>query len=472
MIKAVNNKTRVLLLRPKSDIIEKAAHPRACRPPYILKYTQALLNQQPKLFDVKLIDCYTRHLSTGDVLHLIDDFQPHMLCINELNIDQLISEEIISTFDQGNRPVIVLCGQAVSANETRMPEEILQNIIILKGEAEEALASLAEDLHQHADFNTLKDKYEKPTKYMVKNPDQLPTPPYTLKDLSKYEFCYPIRHNQSLRWGHVLSARGCPYACNFCSPVMRESYGNTMRLRSAENIVDEIEYQKNLGVNIFSFDDDDFTANRHHTQTVCQELIKRKINLPFIVHARVDEVDRELLKLMKKAGCVLLRFGIESASEDILYKIHKGNPKKWINMAKTAFKIAHELNIGTVGLFFVGAPGEEERDVEASISLAKELNPDILQVSFFTPYPGSAIYEQVKERLNREDVNRLYHYSAPIMNFSKIATDELITLQKRFYREFIFRPAFLFNHMKNFFMFYAHNLRITKSLLSATLKTH
>ena len=459
-----NNKTRILLLRPKSDVIKESGHPRAIRPPYILKYIEALLKQDGG-FDINFQDCLIHNMSFEDLITGVCNFKPHIICIYKMSFDRYFIDKFIARVRSELNPLFVLLGQGILDGNVDGVTSEERNVISMKGEAEESFFALAKDVQKGENYPELAGKYNVSSFCYVDNPSRLPFPRYTKEEYKRYSFLYPLKCNRILRWGHILSSRGCPYGCIFCSPVMRESYGKKVRLRNAKEIVEEVIYQKNSGVNIFSFDDDDFTASREHVLFVCEELIDRKVDLPWIVHARVDEVDKEMLRLMKKAGCILMRFGVESASERVLLGLNKGNPREWISKSRQAFRDAKEVGLGTAALFFVGSPGERKEDIESSISFAKELDSDTIQVSFFTPYPGSSIYEKLKDSLKPSKIDKMYHYSSPVINLSEIDTISLIKLQKRFYKEFILRFSFLLRHLKRFFLFYLLNMRLTFALL-------
>ena len=132
---------------------------------------------------------------------------------------------------------------------------------------------------------------------------------------------------------------------------------------------------------------------------------ERHLKIKWIAHARVDNITPSLLKLMKEAGCILLRFGIESGSRRIIDILKKRDSDiDWIETSRAVFKNSREEGISTAALFIIGSPSESQSEIESSLKLAKELEPDFIQVHFFTPYVGSAAYEQYKSRIEGESL--------------------------------------------------------------------
>jgi radical SAM superfamily enzyme YgiQ (UPF0313 family) len=267
------------------------------------------------------------------------------------------------------------------------------------------------------------------------------------------------------KWGFVLSSRGCPYGCYFCSPIMRKTYGTKVRVRTAQNIVDEIEHLMGLGINVISFEDDDLTVKKEHVLSLCQEIKSRKLKISWISHARVDELDGPLLKEMREAGCVLLRIGVEAGSERVLQLFRK-NPRgrDWKQTCQTVFSDARRVGIATNALVIIGSPGETREEIEATINFTVDLDPDIIQVHFFTLYPGSPAYEEYKDRVPENEIPKMHHYNLPLINLSSLSQEELWKLRGLFYKKFFFRPSFIFKHIYHYAPFYLLNPKVFRQL--------
>ena len=188
----------------------------------------------------------------------------------------------------------------------------------------------------------------------------------------------------------MISAKGCPYKCIFCyKHIDKVSY------RSPESIADEIEHIKDLGIREIFFVDDTFYVNSSIAMKICDEIIKRKIDMPWGARARVNNISVEMLEKFKKAGCRRLHIGVESGNDRILQNLNK---KITVDMAKKAFSLCRKHRIDTLAYFIIGNPGEGQKEVEDTIRLAKELKPSYAQFSRMTPFPATKLYEMALER--------------------------------------------------------------------------
>lgn len=450
----LNNYTRILLVRVSSPVIKDIGFPRAYRPHFTLKYMEALLKEENYL--VGFIDSLISPHATDGLAESSLKFDPQVIIAAVTTVDSEYFLEYARLLKEKNNNLVII---AIGQDATWRPEKYryLGSPVdmVLPGEPEAELLKILKALN--------KGGYPKnrqiETPLLVEDLDALPFPKYSRGELRKYSFLYPLRMKKALRWGHILSSRGCPYKCIFCSQVIRESYGEKVRLRTPGNVVDEIEQLINSGANIIAFDDDNFTTSKAHVSSICDEILSRGIRIKWIAHARVDNLNFELLEKMKNAGCTLLRFGIESGSERILKILNKtDDADNWVRKSKEVFKIAKKLGIDTVALFIIGNPSESREEIGESIALAKDLDPDILQVSFFTPYPGSEAFDKFGSFVKTMEKNlSMYHYFSCGNYTSNLNQKELSLMHRNFYKDFIFRPDFLIRHFLKYKFFYLYN---------------
>ena len=303
-------------------------------------------------------------------------------------------------------------------------------------------------------------------RFSVEEPDRLPFPTYTQEELNAYRSIFPVRVPKRVVWGYLIATRGCPHSCMFCSEVMRVSTGKRLRNRSAASVADEMEHLARQGVNICSFQDDSFSASRRFVQSLCEELIARKSKMPWMARVRVDELSYALLDLMKKAGCVMLGLGVESGSERIIEIIKKQQGSKpWLELCRQAFGWTRALGIGTNAYYVLGNPTETREEIEQTIRFALELNSDSIQVHFYTPYPGSAAWEEYRDQLAECDPAAMFHYAKPSFSLAAVSPEELVTIRSQFYRRYLFRPGFALGHFMRYWAFYLHNPDILWRLL-------
>jgi radical SAM superfamily enzyme YgiQ (UPF0313 family) len=187
--------------------------------------------------------------------------------------------------------------------------------------------------------------------------------------------------------------------------------------------------------------------------------------MPWMARVRVDELDYELLTLMKRAGCAVLGIGVESGSQRIIDDMGKtGKPKPWAELCRQVFQWTRQLGIGTNAYYVIGNPSETRAEIESTIRLALELNSDSIQVHFYTPYPGSQAWARYQDRLAGLNPAELFHYARPQISLAEVSIEELEELRSQFYRRYIFRPRFLVGHFWHYGGFYLRNPDIFFSL--------
>ncbi|HEY5555530.1 B12-binding domain-containing radical SAM protein [Acetobacterium sp.] len=266
---------------------------------------------------------------------------------------------------------------------------------VIRGEGEEAIAGLVKALKGQGSFEevdglcyrgaenvVIKDKA------VILDADSLQTPDYGSFPAEEY-----IKHNEYLRGIRGISmliSRGCPYDCTFCA--VHEVMGRKWRVKSPELLVNDIiELKEKYQLEGIWFKDSIFNINKKWIEEFCNLLIEKNVNISWQINTRVDLVDEEQIKLMKKAGLTQIDFGVESGSNRILERLHK-NIK--VDEIREKIKIAHKY-VKVFGFFMIGIPGETEKDVLKTFELAKELNLDTSAWSIYSPLPGSLLYNEL-----------------------------------------------------------------------------
>lgn len=193
----------------------------------------------------------------------------------------------------------------------------------------------------------------------------------------------------------VLSTRGCPFRCEFCSNVV---FGDSYRERSPRNVVDEIEAVLALGYDRISFADDVFTLNRRRVLEICEEIGRRGLRFPWECLGRVDTFDLETARAMKAAGCFRVFFGIESGNDRILRLMDK---RITTAQAAGAVLAAHQAGLEVGAFFIVCYPGETDDTVLETLRFATSLPLDYLGLTMPYPLPGTALFDRVGDRVTR-----------------------------------------------------------------------
>lgn len=459
------NTKRVLLLRMPSPALRKARHPVHYYPPLTLKYIQSVL--KPKMLcDVNLIDGWIEPLTLEELLKKTGTYKPDIMVVfsNFISPDYVLAFLTEIKHLLSNLFVIVI-GPDASWNRDKFLSSGSPVDVIIPGDAEKEPPALivklcSGEMDRTQARNIYRERFKEQDSLIILNdPESLPFPEFSKEELLKYVFIYPVRLNKRVCCGYLKTSWGCPHHCIFCSQAIRKSYGSRVRLRSAKNVVDEIEYLMEQGANFISFDDDDFTFSREHILSICREIERRNLKIKWAAQTRIDEVDSYLLKEMKTAGCDFLQFGIESGSERIMYLLKKTDcPERWIPRSKEVFKEAKKAGIATCALFMIGSPTETEEDVRQSMKLAYSLQPDLLKLHFFYPYPGSEVYENFFRKVKDVKSESKYHHDYPShLNLSKMDLDKMVMLRKEFYKTIYLNPTFIVRHLFRYSLYYLHN---------------
>ncbi len=244
----------------------------------------------------------------------------------------------------------------------------------------------------------------------------------------------------------VLSERGCPFPCTFCrQPIM---WKRKIRHRSPENIIKELKILKKIGLEEFIFHSDTFTIDKNIVMKLCQMMLDEKLNFKWACNSRVDTIDEEMLKLMKKAGCWMIAYGIESGSPEILKKCEK---EVTVEQIEEAVRLTHKIGIKIYGYFIIGLLDETKKSIQETIDLSKRLPITFAIFHVASPYPGTKFYQQIKEGKwlvseRWEDIDQ--GGTSPI-NYPQLSGKEIMTGVKKAYRSFYMRPRIILNILRS-----------------------
>ncbi len=270
---------------------------------------------------------------------------------------------------------------------------------------------------------------------IIKDLDNLPYPARDLLPMEKYKitrfFGRPITS--------ILTSRGCPFNCYFCSS---SQFSNLIwRTRSPKNIVDEIEYvYGTFGYNAFAFVDDNFTLNPKRVIEIAKEIVRRKLDIYWWAFSRVDELlgHEDMVEWMAKSGCKMVFLGIESVSEEVLKEYNKGITA---NDSIRAVKLLNRYGITVWGSFIIGALDETREMILNTIKFAKLLDPKNVQFSVLTPFPGTRLYEDAERMGIIVHKNWKYYDGAhAVMRTKYLEPKEIQALLNKAYVSFYVRP--------------------------------
>jgi len=217
--------------------------------------------------------------------------------------------------------------------------------------------------------------------------------------------------------------------------------GIRFRARSPKNVVDEIEWLRDThGADAFTFYDDAFTLDIERALKICEEIKKRKIGLPWDCQTRVDNVSKEVLAKMRRAGCEVVYFGVESGSQKILDAVGK---KTTIQQNERAIRWAKDAGLFVIASLIIGYPSETADTLEQTLDLIRRLKPDDAYLCVATPYPGTELYRLVKEkgwRLSRDWSQ--YDTTKPVFENPSITKEKILEMRKKFVDDF-YSPSYI-----------------------------
>lgn len=307
-----------------------------------------------------------------------------------------------------NDDLMTICPNAIrcagGAHPTAVPDQTLKDLqldFVVIGEADITFPRvIAHISNQDSWHNVNGICYQNDANEIIRNApgdtledlDKLPIIDRSLIPYHQFYFSAPgnIRGMFNDRSTQIMTSRGCPYDCTFCSS--RIIFGKKMRRRTVDHVIKEINYlQNNFRIQTICFIDDTFTTQSRWVEEFCHQIIKRKIKVSWCCQSRADNLKSNLLKLMKQAGCVQIDIGIESGSPRVLKALKKGERLDTLEQAINEVKSA---GLRALGTFVVGSPEEREEDLALTIEFIKKTRPTMSQYFTLIPYPGSELYQQ------------------------------------------------------------------------------
>jgi len=416
-------------------------------PPLTLNYIATVLKEKNA---VKLIDYIAEQGTYEDFEKDLKKFKPDMLIINNgipsIKWD-LKSAEIAKKLNKNIVTVTYGIFPTIATDETLNKYKIDFAII---GEPEITIKELAEKVSKKESTTSVEGLAYKKGKKIITNSrrklindidKELGVPDRSMLPIERYTFPFDKKPFALLTLG-----RGCPYPCTFC--VSPNYYGKKFRTRDPIKVVDEMEEcYKDFGISNFMFWGESFTLKKEYGMKICDEILRRKLKFKWISTSRVDTLDMELLRKMKKSGCYLLGLGIETSNEEILLNIKKKTKIKTINKA---IKMCKKAGIKTMGHFIFGFPGETKKTAEKTIKFSKKCGVDYAQFYCAVPYPKTEFWDEVQKEGYIETQNwDLYEQNYSVVRTKHLSTKEIMDFRSRAFKEFYFRPKKVFQHLKS-----------------------
>lgn len=343
-----------------------------------------------------------------EISQILEKENPDLIGITITSITKNMGYKIAEIAKQTNPTVPVVMG---GPHSTLKPCEPLLNRNIdysIRGEGEYTFLRLVqgEDVSR---INGLVWRRENeiqvnPPSGFIENLDALPSPIFELELM-------PVNPKES--FFVVQAARGCPFNCFFCSSP--KLWGSRVRRRSINNVIAEIKHKKErYDISYLYFSDDTFNTNSAYLRGLCREIIRQKLNISFSCEARLNLIDKVSLRLMKKAGCVRVKVGMESGNDRVLRLMRKGITVKETRKAMRKIK---EVGIPVTVYAMIGVPTETTSEMLDTLSLCRTLDPDWVSLSVATPWYGTEMYDMVANQLEiNPEEPFLFHQSGSMIN--------------------------------------------------------
>lgn len=393
------------------------------RQPLDLAYIASLFRND---FEIKLLDANALNLSLLETIGKIEEFKPDILILTSTPIDRwevpshkhlkLLIDNILKIIDSVKISYVILLG----AHGSLMPEWLLKKSrvnFLVRGEPELATNDLVRAilkggaLSQIRGISYMKDGeiINNPPAPRNRNLDDLPFPAYDLLPMEKYRYTFP---DIPVPFSLMLSSRGCPFNCTYCLKVMM---AGPYIARSPKNVVAEMEYLVNkFGVQGIYFQDWEFLINQERVAKICDLIIEKGMAVKWGANARASDVNGEVVKKMKAAGCVRINIGFETGSQKVLDLARK---QIKISDIERAVAVCRQFGIN-IGIYSIlNLPGETKETIKESEKFLADNNlQTMVEPNLPIPYFGTPLYEMLKEQEGQDfDWENLEKYAGRVM---------------------------------------------------------
>jgi len=391
-------------------------------------------------FDLKVIDAVAEKIPTSACFQEISGFNPDAIIILIGSASLAEDKEFLKNLKEKTSAEIFVIGDFLLTESKSFLEEFafIKGVILnfisdgiywqLKKEKEKI-----KDMAVREGVNIIFYPKSAAKSFSVNMPlhEQFIKKPYRMPFVRKYPFATTIM------------SYACPYRCTFC--VM-----NTLPYveRDLDNLFAELDYLKSLGVKEILFLDQTIGLNRNRHVEFLKRMIDKNYCFGWFGFTRVDVIDEEIMKMMKKAGCHTLWFGVETSSDETLRAYGKGYTKKQV---LGAFAVAKKVGIKTLATFLIGLPEETKETIEDTIKFSKELNPDYASFSFAVPRFGTKLREKaVKSGLVSDNDKTMDQSGRRItMGTISLSKRDMQKLKRKAILGFYLRPSYILKRLRS-----------------------
>ncbi len=409
-------------------------------------------------FSVRILDNSIERLDAAGFRERVKSIRPACVGFSVCTSSYNSALNLAGLAKEADSSIIVVMG---GVQASALPEEVLKNSsvdIAVIGEGEETTRELLQVIRDKRDLELVNGIVFKrngsfvrtPERGLIENIDSLPLPAYHLLPMDKYSLPASRRLTAG-RCASIVTSRGCPYGCYFCSH--NSVFKGKLRFRSPKSIVAEMkrlvnEYQ----VKELLIWDDSFLLDKKRALEICRLILENELDVIWSCSSRVDHMTEELASWLYRAGCRLVLFGAESGSQAILDSVNK---RTTLAQIENAVSVCRKNKLMSFCSFILGTPGETEETARQTLEFARKLRPDFAIFCIFAPLPGSAFFDKLtaegRLKLGEIDWDRyinLLSNSPPLISTSALSAERLVQLQKEGFRSFYFRGGYIIQRLR------------------------
>jgi len=419
-------------------------------PPLGILYVATALKEEG--IEISVLDQAAKNLSVKATVDWVKHQNPDLLGFSTLSSSgrtaAIVAQEI-----KGENPdlPIVFGNYHATFNAERVLRTYPWVDVVVRGEGEEASVEILRCLEKKGNLeNILGVTYRNknrivstPDRLLVKNLDSLPFPDRALLD-GEYHSTVAGLNVAPKKFTTIISSRGCVYRCRFCG--CRKFARNLWRPRSVKNVIDELCLLVSEGYSQFLFVDDSFATNPKRVIELCREIRREKMDIEWICEMRVDHCSYEMLRETVKAGCIMVYYGIESATQRILdYYNKQTTPKQAEDAVKTARRAGVDVIVGS---FILGAPKETREEILNTLKFAQKISLDVPQFNILGVFPGTDLWDELQVA-GVLDADQYWETGVCVSEISPDAVpfDLIKHLIHEYFRDFFLRPNFIFSEI-------------------------
>jgi len=438
---------KILFVHPHS-VIDQRILEGLKYPPMGIAFLAAVIRKNG--YDARIFDANVEKKPLQHLQRILEEYKPDVVGISFTSFLAQNAHVVARIVKENSPKITVVAG---GYHPTVMPEEVIKDPsfdFVVRGEAEVTLLGWLKSYEGGKEYAQIKGLvfrkdnqiFDTGERGLIEDLDTLPFPAYDLLPLNKYSSLVSTRSPYIT----FIRSRGCPFRCIFCG--VQKMFGRKYRCQSPEKTISEIDWLvKQFKIKEIFFKDSDFLIDKVNVMRLCDNLCDKDYDLIWSCNARVDMVDKKTLDLMKKAGCCMISYGVESGDQVVLDRLKKDITIEQIQEAVVLTKKAGmqcEMNM------IFGGPGETRDSITRTVQFVKDLRPDYAFFGYLAAFPGSELYDDaLRYNWFIDGKPNSFGYEELKLNATEMSAAELSKAVKDATRSFYFRKEYLFNKLKN-----------------------